>query len=86
MLACRPAARTSVSARRLAARKSRLSIIAAVRVRWLTIEPERGRQAEPVVAFELLGGVVAEELEGVAALDEARHLVGNRSDQRYSRC
>ena len=40
--------RTSVSARRLAARKSRLSIIAAVIVRWLTIEPARGRQAEPV--------------------------------------
>ena len=39
---------TSVSARFLAARKSRLSIIAAVRVRWLTFEPERGRQAEPV--------------------------------------
>ena len=39
---------TSVSARRLAARKSRLSIIAAVSVRWLTIDPERGRQAEPV--------------------------------------
>jgi hypothetical protein len=38
----------SVSARRLAARKSRLSIMAAVSVRWLTIEPERGRQAEPV--------------------------------------
>src|SRR5215831_10061468 len=35
---------TSVSARRLAARKSRLSTIAAVSVRWLTIEPERGRQ------------------------------------------
>ena len=41
---------TSVSARRLAARKSRLSIIAAVRVRWLTIDPVRGRQAEPVWA------------------------------------
>jgi hypothetical protein len=32
----------------LAATKSRLSIIAAVRVRWLTIDPARGRQAEPV--------------------------------------
>ena len=39
---------TSVSARRLAARKSRLSIIADVRVRWLTIDPARGRQDEPV--------------------------------------
>ncbi len=39
---------TSVSARRLAARKSRLSIIAEVRVRWLTIDPLRGRQDEPV--------------------------------------
>ena len=38
----------SVSARRLAARKSRLSIIAAVIVRRLTIDPARGRQAEPV--------------------------------------
>ena len=40
--------RTSVSARRRAARKSRLSIIAAVSVLRLTIEPVRGRQAEPV--------------------------------------
>src|SRR5262249_32660683 len=39
---------TSVSARRLAARKSRLSTIAAVSVRWVTIEPERGRQVDPV--------------------------------------
>jgi len=39
---------TSVSLRRFAARKSRLSIIAAVRVRWLTIDPVRGRQDEPV--------------------------------------
>ena len=38
----------SASARRLAARKSRLSIIAAVIVRRLTIEPARGRQVEPV--------------------------------------
>jgi hypothetical protein len=29
---------------------SRLSIIAKVRVRWLSIEPTRGRQAEPVRA------------------------------------
>jgi hypothetical protein len=39
---------TSVSAQRLAARKSRLSIMAEVSVRWLTIAPERGRQAELV--------------------------------------
>jgi hypothetical protein len=39
---------TSVSARRLAARKSRLSIIAAVNVRWLIIDPARGRQEDPV--------------------------------------
>src|SRR3546814_7479972 len=36
------------SARRLAARKSRLSIMAEVRARWFTIEPERGRQDDPV--------------------------------------
>jgi hypothetical protein len=28
--------------------KSRLSIIAGVRLRWLTIDPVRGRQDEPV--------------------------------------
>jgi hypothetical protein len=39
---------TSVSARRLAARKSRLSIIAEVRARWFTIEPLRGCQYDPV--------------------------------------
>jgi len=38
----------SVSARRRAAMNSRLSIMAAVSARWLTMEPERGRQAEPV--------------------------------------
>jgi hypothetical protein len=38
----------SVSERRLAVRKSRLSIIAEVSVRWLTIDPARGRQDEPV--------------------------------------
>jgi hypothetical protein len=38
----------SASAWRLAAIKSRLSIIAAVRDRRLTIEPERGRHADPV--------------------------------------
>jgi hypothetical protein len=32
----------------LAARKSRLSIIAAVSVRWLTIDPVRGRHNVPV--------------------------------------
>ena len=36
-----------VSARRRAARKSRLSIIAAVRVRWLTIEPRVSTGPEP---------------------------------------
>ena len=35
---------TSVSVRRLAARTSRLSIIAEVMVRWFTIDPLRGRQ------------------------------------------
>ena len=40
--------RTWASARRFALLKSRLSIIAAVRARWLTIDPERGRHADPV--------------------------------------
>ena len=71
---------TSVSARRLAARKSRLSIIAAVRVRWLTIEPVRGRQGEPVWRFEVLGGLVAEEFHAVAALDQ-RHALGREALQ-----
>lgn len=31
-----------------ATRKSQLSIMAEVSVRWLTFDPERGRQAEPV--------------------------------------
>ena len=39
---------TSVSARRFAAMKSRLSIIAAVIVRWLTFDPVRGCQCDPV--------------------------------------
>ena len=39
---------SSVSARRRAAMKSRLSIMAAVRCLWLTRLPARGRQAEPV--------------------------------------
>ena len=38
----------SISARRWAAMKSRLSIMAAVIVRRFVIEPVRGRQAEPV--------------------------------------
>lgn len=38
----------SVVARLLAARKSRLSIMAEVKLRWLTIDPERGRQDDPV--------------------------------------
>jgi hypothetical protein len=38
----------SFSARRLAARKSRPSIMAEVGARWLTFDPERGRQAEPM--------------------------------------
>ena len=67
---------SSASARRLAARKSRLSIIAEVRARWLTIEPERGRHSEPVTASNRLGGVVAAELEGVAPLDQADALRG----------
>jgi hypothetical protein len=33
-----------------AAMNSRLSIIAEVSARWLSIEPARGRQAEPVLA------------------------------------
>jgi len=37
-----------LSARFFAARKSRLSIMAEVSVRWLTFDRERGRQAEPV--------------------------------------
>jgi hypothetical protein len=41
---------TSVSARRRAERKSRLSIIVAVMLAWLTLEPVRGRQADPVCA------------------------------------
>ena len=71
---------TSVSARRLAARKSRLSIIAEVSVRWLTIDPERGRQAEPVWTLEVLGGLVAKELHAVAALDQ-RHALGGEALQ-----
>ena len=39
---------TSISARRLAARKSRLSITDAVRLRWLTRDPVRCDQGEPV--------------------------------------
>ena len=42
---------TSVSARRLAAMKSRLSIIAAVRWRWLTLDPVRWDQGEPVARW-----------------------------------
>jgi len=41
---------TSVSARRLAEMKSRLSIIAAVRALRLTLEPLRGFQVEPTCA------------------------------------
>jgi hypothetical protein len=33
-----------LSVRRLATKESRLSIMAEVSVRWLTIDPERGRQ------------------------------------------
>ncbi len=40
---------TSVSARRLAAMKSRLSIIDAVRARWLTLRAVPGRQGSPVM-------------------------------------
>jgi hypothetical protein len=39
---------TSVSAQRLPARKSLESIVAAVSERWLTSDPERGRQIVPV--------------------------------------
>ena len=63
--------RTSVSARRRALMKSRGSTIAAVSARWFTIDPERGRQAEPVWPRRV-GGVVAQELEAVAAVDEVR--------------
>lgn len=38
---------TCCSARFLAARKSRLSVIAEVRLRWLTFEPLRGSQCLP---------------------------------------
>ena len=41
---------TSVSAWRRAARKSRLSITDAVIAWWLTLEPVRGRHADPVCA------------------------------------
>ena len=61
---------TSVSARRLAAMKSRESIIAAVSVRWLTSDPDRGRQDEPVWSFKALDGLVAEKFQAVAALDQ----------------
>ena len=40
----------------------------------MTIDPARGRQAEPVVDLEQFGGVVADEFEGVAALDQAEAL------------
>ena len=65
---------TSVSARRLAARKSRLSIIAAVRARWLTIDPLRGCQGDPVWRCEVFGGLVAEEFHAVATLDQCQAL------------
>jgi hypothetical protein len=38
-----PSGTSNVSARRRAAMNSRLSIIVAVNVRWLSIEPVRGR-------------------------------------------
>ena len=60
----------SVSARRLAARKSRLSITAAVSARWFTFDPARGRHAGSGVRLEQVGGLVAHDLEGVASLDQ----------------
>ncbi|MBB5663685.1 hypothetical protein GGE68_001875 [Rhizobium leguminosarum] len=45
--------KTSVSARRRAERRSLESIIAAVRLAWLTLEPVRGRQEEPVWASNI---------------------------------
>ena len=50
--------------------------MAEVSVRWLTFDPERGRQAECGVALELVGGLVAEELHAVAALDQRLPLGG----------
>src|SRR3954466_13029063 len=66
--------RTWASARRFALMKSRLSIIAAVRARWLTIDPERGRHADPVRLSVEFVSVIAEDLEAVAALDQCASL------------
>ena len=66
---------TSVSARRLAARKSRLSITAEVTARWFTIEPLRGCQYDPVWTGEVVGRLVAKVFHTVASLDQ-RHALG----------
>jgi len=60
---------TSVSARRLAAMKSRESIIAAVSARWLTNDPERGRQEEPVWTSEANTGSDAGNMACTAVKD-----------------
>ena len=65
---------TSVSARRLAARKSRLSITAAVSARWFTFDPVRGRHAGSRVRLEQVCGLVAHDLEGVASFDQRQPL------------
>ena len=61
-----------------------------MRVRWLTLEPERGRQDEPVCLDEL-GGMAAEEFHAVAELEKGDPLerqsfeldrAGDRSGRR----
>jgi hypothetical protein len=55
--------------------KSRLSTIAAVITLRLTSDPERGRQGHAGVGLVMLSGLVAEALEGVAALDGGEPLL-----------
>src|SRR5262249_14805258 len=67
---------TSGFARRLAARKTRLSVMAAGRGRGVTRGPGGRRPRGAGVALELIGGLVAHELEGIATLDK-RHAFGD---------
>ena len=65
---------TSVSARRRAAMKSRLSIIAKVRALRLAIEPERGRHGPLVWVSKWSAARSRISLEDVATVDERRAL------------
>ena len=46
------------------------SIIAAVSVRWLMSDPDRGRQDEPVWTSKRSTALVAEQFQAVAAFDQ----------------